>query len=271
MLKTGNQGYNYNTKLVSNHVTAYHQYISISVSVVRQSTTKGWEPVTITGLTAPLKYHPTDLMMHYCPLLLFYPSISPSFFSNHGICKPLPFSRTLRTVAFEWGRHFFSFCACGRAWNAGSRALKGRNGTRCLLLSCPPPSVPASLSLLIQPVRHSTRAIPLDVEASLPAALARLFFPSLSSFWLPLFSCALPCFNPGIQISLNSWGESAGALVTAVDLIKTPRNRSGNIKVRKYNKSPRVNWTGGHLILFMNRIHASQICGAQSLNPQVMM
>lgn len=148
---------------------------------------------------------------------------------------------------------------------------RGRNGTRCLLLSCPPPSVPASPSLLIQPVRRSTRAIPLDVEASLPAALARLFFPSLSSFWLPLFSCALPCFNPGIQISLNSWGESAGALVTAVDLIKTPRNRSGNIKVRKYNKSPRVNWTGGHLILFMNRIHASQICGAWSLNPQVMM
>ena len=64
-------------------------------------------------------------------------------------------------------------------------------------------------------------------------------FSSPPPFHLPL-SLSQP--HPGTPTSLNSWGVSVGALVTAVDLIKTPPNDSGNIKVRKYNKSPRRYW-----------------------------
>lgn len=69
--------------------------------------------------------------------------------------------------------------------------------------------------------------------------ISLFFFISLSSSPLsPSVFLSLSLFYPGIQTSLNSSGASSGALVTAVDLIKTLQNSSENIKVRKYNKSP---------------------------------
>lgn len=88
-----------------------------------------------------------------------------------------------------------------------------------------------------------------------------LLLSLFSSFHLPpLFLCP-PLFHPGIQTSLNSWGESAGALVTAVDLIKTLQNGSGNIKVRKYDKSPRTYWTEAPCFIYEYNSHFTDIWG----------
>lgn len=120
--------------------------------------------------------------------------------------------------------------------------VEGGCGTQCLLLS----------SLLPLPQRVSFH----------PSSILRFFFHHLLcvlkletlcvlvSFIFPLRFSALARFYPGFQTSVNGSGASSGALVAAVNLIKTLLNSSSNIKVRKYNKSPQRYWTGASYFIY---------------------